>query len=152
MTNTCLLFQLAEKNVVQSHYVFYFLIVVIGTILSYGVFSMYSLISKSAVENIVNIVSFGTFIVLFAGALAYPLLYVFGAEKSDGIVLGGGMGGLFVAIALQGVVGYIVEMLAASGLPIASSLHVPILYTLFGMVMYIASYFIALSIYRKREF
>ncbi|MGZ0878057.1 hypothetical protein ACWZQY_019045 [Priestia megaterium] len=45
-----------------------------------------------------------------------------------------------------------VEILAASSLPIASSLHVPILYTLFGMVMYIASYFIALSIYRKREF
>ncbi|MCR8862729.1 ABC-2 transporter permease [Priestia megaterium] len=142
----------SRKNVVQSHYVFYFLIVVSGTILSYGVFSMYSLISKSAVEDIVNIVAFGTFIVLFAGALAYPLLYVFGAEKSDGIVLGGGMGGLFVAIALQGAVGYFVEILAASSLPIASSLHVPILYTLFGMVMYIASYFIALSIYRKREF
>ncbi|MEC1069342.1 ABC-2 transporter permease [Priestia megaterium] len=91
-------------------------------------------------------------IVGFAGALAYLLLYVFGAEKSDGIVLGGGMGGLFVAIALQGVVGYIVEILAASSLRVASSLHIPILYTLFGMVMYIASYFIALSIYRKREF
>ena len=91
-------------------------------------------------------------IVGFAGALAYPLLYVFGAEKSDGIVLGGGMGGLFVAIALQGVVGYLVEILAASSLPVASSLHVPILYTLFGMVMYITSYFIGLSIYQKREF
>jgi len=43
------------------------------------------------------------------------------------------MGGLFVAIALQGAVGYIVEILAASGSPVASSLHVPILYTLFGM-------------------
>ncbi|SDD24821.1 hypothetical protein SAMN04487777_103202 [Priestia aryabhattai B8W22] len=62
------------------------------------------------------------------------------------------MGGLFVAIALQGAVGYIVEILAASGSPVASSLHVPILYTLFGMLMYIASYFIALSISRKREF
>ncbi|GAB1794961.1 hypothetical protein PMEGAS228_14790 [Priestia megaterium] len=143
---------ISRKNVVQSHYIFYFLIVVSGTILSYGVFSMYSLISQSAVEDIINIVSFGTFIVFFAGALAYPLLYVFGAEKSDGIVLGGGMGGLFVAIALQGVVGYLVEILAASSLPVASSLHVPILYTLFGMVMYIASYFIALPIYRKREF
>jgi ABC-type transport system involved in multi-copper enzyme maturation permease subunit len=142
----------SRKNVVQSHYIFYFLIVVTGTILSYGVFLMYALISKSAVENIVNIVSFGTFIVLFAGAIAYPLLYLFGAEKSDAIVLGGGMGGLFGAIALQGVVGYIVEILAASSLPVASSLHVPILYTLFGMVMYITSYFIALSIYRRREF
>jgi ABC-2 type transport system permease protein len=143
---------ISRKNVVQSHYVFYFLIVVSGTILSYGVFSMYSLISQSAVEDIINIVSFGTFIVLFAGAIAYPLLYLFGAEKSDGIVLGGGMGGLFVAIALQGAVGYFVEILATSSLPVASSLHVPILYTLFGMVMYIASYFIGLSIYQKREF
>lgn len=113
---------------------------------------MYALISQSAVEDIINIVSFGTFIVLFAGALAYPLLYVSGAEKSDGIVLGGGMGGLFVAIALQGSVGYVVEILAVSSLSIASSLCVPILYTLFRMLMYIASYFIALSIYRKREF
>lgn len=62
------------------------------------------------------------------------------------------MGGLFVAIALQGAVGYLVEILVASSLPIASSLHVPILYTLFGMVMYITSYFIGLSIYQKREF
>jgi len=53
---------------------------------------------------------------------------------------------------LQGAVGYLVEILAASSLPIASSLYVPILYTLVGMVMYIASYFIALSIYQKREF
>lgn len=62
------------------------------------------------------------------------------------------MGGLFVAIALQGAVGYLVEIVAASSLPIASSLHVPILYTFFGVVMYITSYFIGLSIYQKREF
>ncbi|MGG1366314.1 hypothetical protein ABE322_11030 [Priestia megaterium] len=58
----------------------------------------------------------------------------------------------YISMFLQGAVGYLVEILAASSLPVASSVHVPILYTLFGMVMYIASYFIALSIYRKREF
>lgn len=96
---------ISRKNVVQSHYIFYFLIVVSGTILSYGVFSMYSLISQSAVEDIINIVLFGTFIVLFAGALAYPLLYVFGAEKSDGIVLGGGMGAFSLPLLYKELLG-----------------------------------------------
>jgi ABC-2 type transport system permease protein len=67
----------SRKNVVQSHYVFYFFIVVSGTILSYGVFFMYSFISKSAVEDIVNIVSFGTFIVLLSYFLPVHLLIRF---------------------------------------------------------------------------
>ncbi len=92
----------SRTNIVQSHYFFYLLIVVIGAVLSYGVFFVYSLGSDEPIvgsdepiDSIFNIVSFGTFIVLFAGAIVYPLLYMIGPEKSDAIVIGGAMGGVF---------------------------------------------------------
>ncbi len=82
----------SRTNIVQSHYFFYLLIVVIGAVISYGIFLVYSLGSDEPIDGIFNIVSFGTFIVLFAGAIVYPLLYMIGPEKSDAIVIGGAMG------------------------------------------------------------
>lgn len=88
----------SRTNIVQSHYVFYLLVVVIGAVLSYGVFFVYSLGSDEPIDSIFNIVSFGTFIVLFAGAIVYPLLYMVGPEKSDAIVIGGAMGGFLLPL------------------------------------------------------
>lgn len=99
-----------------------------------------------------NIVSFGTFIVLFAGAIVYPLLYMIGPEKSDAIVIGGAMGGLFATIGLQSVVGYVAEQLSPSFLHINPSLYVPIIYLMIGVILYLISFFIAAAIYRKKEF
>lgn len=93
-----------RNNIVQSHYLFYFFVAMVGALLSYGIFYIYDLISDTPMDNIFKIVSLGTFIVLFAGAIAYPLLYMIGPEKSDAIVIGGAIGGLFAAIGLQGAI------------------------------------------------
>lgn len=53
----------------------------IGALLSYGIFYIYGLISDTPMDDIFKIVSFGTFIVLFAGAIAYPLLYMIGRKN-----------------------------------------------------------------------
>lgn len=83
-----------RSNIVESHYFFYFLVVIIGTLLSYGIFYVYGLVSGTPIDDgIFKSVSLGTFIILNAGAIAYPLLYVFGAEKSDAITIGGACGG-----------------------------------------------------------
>ncbi|HBO5952129.1 UNVERIFIED_CONTAM: hypothetical protein FO487_18170 [Bacillus amyloliquefaciens DSM 7 = ATCC 23350] len=137
---------------VQSHYFFYLLVVVIGAVISYGIFFVYSLSAEEPVDGILNIVSFGTFIVLFAGAIVYPLLYIMGPEKSDAIVIGGAMGGLFTTFGLQSVVGYVTEKLPLSFLHINPSLYVPIIYIIIGVILYIISFFIAAAIYRKKEF
>ena len=66
-----------RNNIVQSHYLFYFLVVIIGTLLSYGIFYIHSFVSDTPIDNdIFKSVSLGTFIILNAGAIAYPLLYV----------------------------------------------------------------------------
>ncbi|ATP40320.1 hypothetical protein CSE16_09825 [Solibacillus sp. R5-41] len=142
----------SRRNIVQSHYLFYFLIAFIGAILSYGIFYIYDLVSITSIDGIFSIVSFGTFVVLFAGAIVFPLLYIFGPEKSDAIVLGSGMGGLFATIGLQSVVGYLIEQLPLSNLNINPSLYVPIIYLILGAIIYIISYFIAAFIYHKKEF
>ena len=141
-----------RNNIVQSHYLFYFFVAMVGALLSYGIFYIYDLISDTPMDNIFKIVSLGTFIVLFAGAIAYPLLYMIGPEKSDAIVIGGAIGGLFAAIGLQGVVGYLIEQSPLSNLSIDPSLSVPIIYIIFGVIMYILSFFISVFIYLRKEF
>ncbi|HEY4390021.1 MAG TPA: ABC-2 transporter permease [Paenibacillus sp.] len=142
-----------RRDIVQSHYFFYFSAVTIGTLLSHGELFVFRLVSGTSInEDILKMVSIGTFMVLIAGAIAYPLLYIFGAEKSDAITIGGAVGGLVASFGLQGLIGYLIEQLPLSNLYIDPSLYVSIMYTIFGLILYILSFFIALFIYRKKEF
>ncbi|MED0969629.1 ABC-2 transporter permease [Bacillus paramycoides] len=138
-----------RSNIVQSHYLFYFLVVIIGTLLSYGIFYVYGLVSDTPIDDgILKSVSLGTFIILNAGAISYPLLYVLGAEKSDAITIGSAGGGLLATFGLQSLIGYLMEQLSLSN----SSLYVPILYTIFGLIIYILSFFVSVFVYKKKEF
>ncbi|MGG0458959.1 ABC-2 transporter permease [Bacillus mycoides] len=138
-----------RSNIVQSHYLFYFLVVIIGTLLSYGIFYVYGLVLDTPIdEGILKSVSLGTFIILNAGAISYPLLYVFGAEKSDAITIGSAGGGLLATFGLQSLIGYLMEQLSLSN----SSLYVPIIYTIFGLIIYILSFFVSVFVYKKKEF
>ncbi|HDR8063277.1 ABC-2 transporter permease [Bacillus thuringiensis] len=140
-----------RSNIVESHYFFYFLVVIIGTLLSYGIFYVYGLVSGTPIDDgIFKSVSLGTFIILNAGAIAYPLLYVFGAEKSDAITIGGACGGLVIYFGLQSVIGYLIEQFPISNLN--ESVYVSILYIIFGVIIYTFSFFISVFIYRKKEF
>jgi len=140
-----------RSNIVESHYFFYFLVVIIGTLLSYGIFYVYGLVSGTSIDDgIFKSVSLGTFIILNAGAIAYPLLYVFGAEKSDAITIGGACGGLVIYFGLQSVIGYLIEQFPISNLN--ESVYVSILYIIFGVIIYTFSFFISVFIYRKKEF
>ncbi|MDR2994534.1 MAG: ABC-2 transporter permease [Bacillus cereus] len=140
-----------RSNIVQSHYFFYFSVVIIGTLLSYGIFYVHGLVSDTPIDDsIFKSVSLGAFIILNAGAISYPLLYVFGAEKSDAITIGGACGGLITYFGLQSVIGYLIEQFPISNLN--SSLYVSILYMIFGVIIYIFSFVISVFIYRKKEF
>ncbi|MFB7159463.1 ABC-2 transporter permease [Lysinibacillus sp. NPDC056232] len=140
----------SRTNIVQSHYFFYFTTVVIGTLLSCGIFYIHGLVSDTPLNGIYNTVSLGTFIVLFAGAVAFPFLYVFGSEKSDVITVGGAIGGYIATLGIQSLIRYLTEPL--SNLNIDPSFYVPIIFLTFGVVIYILSFFIATFIYYKKEF
>ncbi|GAA0497613.1 hypothetical protein GCM10008986_25770 [Salinibacillus aidingensis] len=139
---------ITRSNVVQSHYTFYFCIVIIGAVLSYCIFYVYNNMTETPTDSLFNIVAMGLFVVLVAGSIVYPLLYIFGANKSDAIVLGGGIAGFFARFGF----GYIVADLPLSSLKLDLSITIPILFITVGIILYIFSYFIALVIYQKKEF
>ncbi len=62
------------------------------------------------------------------------------------------MGGLFATFGLQSLVGYLIKQLPLSNLNIDTSFYVPIIYIIFGAIIYIISFFIAVFIYHKKEF
>lgn len=99
--------------------------------------------------GIFNIIAAGIFIVLFAGALIYPLLYIFGAEKSDAIVLSGGIVGLIIFFGLRSLMKDFVEQLSIQFNPY---IFLSIIFILLGFIIFILSYFVAVNIYHKKEF
>ena len=77
MKNMYLLYRLLEITLCKSHYLFYFIVVIIGTLLSYSIFYIYASVLDTPIDDdIFKSVSLGTFIILNAGAIAYPLLYI----------------------------------------------------------------------------
>ena len=82
----------------QSHYLFYFIVVIIGTLLSYSIFYVHASVSGTPIDDgIFKSVSLGMFIILNAGnSLSTPLY--FGAEKSDAITIGGACGDLLLIL------------------------------------------------------
>lgn len=147
--NYVLTLPVTRVDIVKSHYLFYFSILIVGALLCCGIFFVYNSFSNTPVNSISNVISFGIFIVLFAGSIIYPLLYTFGPEKSDAIVIGSGVGGLFATIGLQNLIGYLINQFSIT---IESSMFVAILYLLFGVIFYIISFLISVYIYHKKEF
>ncbi|MGG3840830.1 ABC-2 transporter permease [Paenibacillus thiaminolyticus] len=133
-----------RSNIVQSHYFFYFSVAFIGALLSYVILYVSNLMSDTPSAGIFNTVSIGTFIVLFVGAIVYPFLYIFGPEKSDGIIIGSGFVAVFATFGLRNLVDQIPN--------INPSLYVPVIYIIFGVIIYVLSYFISVFIYHKKEF
>lgn len=139
----------SRKKIVQSHYTFYLIVAILGALLSFGFVFVYHLLSDSSVMGIFNIIAAGIFIVLFAGALIYPLLYIFGAEKSDAIVLSGGIVGLIIFFGLRSLMKDFVEQLSIQFNPY---IFLSIIFILLGFIIFILSYFVAVNIYHKKEF
>jgi ABC-type transport system involved in multi-copper enzyme maturation permease subunit len=141
----------SRSNIVQSHYLFYFLVVIYGVLLSCGIFYLYDLISGTPIDGMLNSIFFGTFAVLLTGAINFPLYYIFGPEKSDSITLGSVGGAIVITIVSQDLVGYLAKHLT---LPNSNDpdLYAPIIYLIIGVITYALSLFFAIFIYRKKEF
>ena len=60
------------------------------------------------------------------------------------------MWGLVIYFGLQSVIGYLIKQFPISNLNL--SVYVSILYTIFGVIIYIFSFVISVFIYRKKEF
>ncbi|WP_342552383.1 ABC-2 transporter permease [Paenibacillus sp. FSL R7-0652] len=138
----------SRSHVVQSHYLFYFLVVIYGVLLSFAIFYVYSLVSGTEIYNMFHAIFFGTFAVLITGGINFPLYYIFGPEKSDSITLGSVGGAILITIVSQGIVGGLATSLNAND----PDQFVPIIYLLFGLLVYIISLCVSMFIYQKKEF
>lgn len=138
-----------RQQIVRSHYAFFFGVALFGALVSYVICLVHSSLFGGPSMKATDILTWGLFIVLFAGSVAFPLLYRFGADKSDSIVLGGSMGGLFVLFALQGFFAWVIERSDGMWNP---DLVVALGYTGIGLLLYGISYSVGGYIYRRREF
>ncbi|OMF63961.1 ABC-2 transporter permease [Paenibacillus sp. FSL R5-0766] len=138
----------SRSTIVQSHYLFYFLVVIYGVILSYSIFYIYDLVSGTPINEMSDSIFFGIFAVLLTGAINFPLYYIFGPEKSDSITLGSVGGAILITIVSQSLVGYVASFFN----PNNPDLLAPIIYLIFGVIVYIVSLWSAILIYRRKEF
>ncbi|MFV5770012.1 ABC-2 transporter permease [Mammaliicoccus sciuri] len=141
----------SKKNIVTSHYIFYFVNSSIGVIASFFIFFVYeNFFAKEENLNFLNSASLGIFIVLFGGSLVFPLLYLLGPEKSDAIVIGGGMSGLLFVFIIQELIKQFQKIFPL----IVKDTHftIPMIYIFLGMIIFLVSYYISKFIYFKKEF
>ncbi|WP_436870965.1 ABC-2 transporter permease [Mammaliicoccus sciuri] len=140
-----------KKNIVTSHYIFYFVNSSIGVIVSFFIFFVYdNFFVKEENLKFLDSASLGIFIVLFGGSLVFPLLYLLGPEKSDAIVIGGGMIGLLFVFIIQELIKQFQKIFPL----ILKDTHfiIPMIYIFLGIIIYLVSYYVSRIIYLKKEF
>jgi len=142
-----------RSTIVQSYYLFYFLFITIGVILSYGVVYIYTLLFQLPFNsnNVVELIAVDAVALLLAGAIVFPLLYNYGVEKSDVIIIAGVFGS-FISINNVSEIHYLLERPPLSNLNLNLSIYLPFLLFLVGILLFILSSLISLCIYRKKEF
>lgn len=141
----------SKKNIVTSHYIFYFVNSSIGVIVSFFIFFVYdNFFVKEENLKFLDSASLGIFIVLFGGSLVFPLLYLLGPEKSDAIVIGGGMIGLLFVFIVQELIKQFQKIFPL----ILKDTHfiIPMIYIFLGIIIFLVSYYVSRIIYFKKEF
>lgn len=139
--------------IVQSYYLFYFLSITFGVILSFGIVYIYSLLFQLSFNSnyVVELIALEAVTLLLAGAIIFPLLYYFGVKKSDVIIISG-VFGPFIALNNVKEIHYLLERPPLSNFNLDLSIYLPFILLLAGILLFLISFIVSLSIYRKKEF
>jgi len=139
--------------VMQSYYVFFFLIVIIGVILFVGVLYLHELFSIISIDfSLFRSITLAILSLLTMGGIIFPLIFMLGEEKSDFILfLSLGFMALVVNLVRVGVE-HLIEQPPLLKLNLDSLIHVPFIYILMSILIFLLSYVISLAIYCKKEF
>jgi hypothetical protein len=141
-----------RSTIVRSHYFFYLLTTVAGMAVTYGLLQIYFFATGSNI-NTGMLFTFG-FVVLLAGAISYPLLYRFGTEKSDVIIIVSVFSSFGIMMGLNYVLSVVPRLADITfnfrgGI---SSLTLSVVYFVVGLLLYGLSFVISKTIYNKKEF
>ncbi|MED4158931.1 ABC-2 transporter permease [Shouchella clausii] len=145
---------LKRREVVQSHYLFYSMMIVIGLVITVALFMIAeSIIGQVMTDSAVYKMMNGVGLVLIAGLLNYPLTYQLGTEKSDGILVFS----IMAAVGAFLLSSWLFEiLLGAVSLDALQGINLDLLFSgsflAVSLVLFIASYVIALYVFKRKEF
>ncbi|WZX99969.1 ABC-2 transporter permease [Bacillus sp. FSL W7-1360] len=141
---------LKRNHVVQSHYFFYVMTVLLGLVVTVVLFTVAELVAGGflTVYTISWMVN-GLGVTLVLGSVTYPLTYKLGIEKSQAAVVTG----VITAIGLFIFSRILYEIIVSHALQEAlRELLFSSLFLVMTLVLFILSYFIAVLIYKRKEF
>lgn len=136
-----------RHKIIQSKYVTFLLLFIISILLTFVLFFIAHLFIVPTFTTVFfNFLFRGMGLILCGAALTYPLTYILGTEKSDGITISSigfafGMFGL-VSILLQMIIGTI------EGFDRIFSVS----FLLVSIFLLIISYVISINVYKRKEF
>ncbi|QQK74883.1 ABC-2 transporter permease [Salicibibacter cibarius] len=139
-----------RAHVVQSHFLFFFMAMLSGLLVTTTMFVLADLVlgdvfTPLTMLSILN----GGGIALLLGIVAYPLTYRWGAEKADTVL----MLGVFVAVGLFLLSNWLyIEFIEEAFQGINHTLVFTAGFFVITLVLYIVSYGIALQVYKRKEF
>lgn len=141
---------LKRSHIVQSHYIFFSMMMVIGLLVTIVLFVIFELILGNTLtdQSVYSIMS-GVGIVLILGFFTYPLTYHFGTEKSDMVLFFG----IIAAIAIFYLSSLWYSMIITDTIQgINHDLVYSISFVAITLVLFIVAYVITLKVYKRKEF
>lgn len=148
-----LTFPVTRRTVIQSYYVFFFLIVMIGVILFVGILYVQELFSMISIDSsLYRSITLAILAMLTMGGIIFPLIFMLGEEKSDFILfLSLGFMALVVNLVRVGVE-HLIEQSPLLKFNLDLLIHVPFVYILISILIFLLSYVTSLAIYHKKQF
>lgn len=143
-----------RKQIVRAHYLFYGMTVLLAFIVAAGAVWIADLFIEEVLFDTTTYSVFGLGIALslLTGALWYPLLYLLGSEKSEGILIGALLFSILGTLGMERALGRII-----GGDLFLTRRHDPalllfLLYFFSSIFIYCLSFFIGQLIYERKEF
>lgn len=144
----------SRKQVVMSQYLFYLVVVTLGAVLSILILNVYTSIVSESIHTsfFFSIVGPGIGLILILGATIFPLLYYFGFEKSDGILVAAAVFSLFASIGLEKSLNYSFNNVEVVSKTFQLETYLPIAIVSICIVFLLLSCLMTVVIYNKKEF
>ncbi|AIC93055.1 ABC-2 transporter permease [Shouchella lehensis] len=142
-----------RAHIVFGHYLFYLAVLAIGIVITTVTFFVYFIVVEESYMQLLVQIAPSIMLVLLIGALIFPLLYLLGPEKSDGVLIVAAGAAILVSFLMERVVSNLVfERLAFNEAETSSMVVYSLTFVLIGLILYILSFLIALSVYKRKEF
>jgi len=143
-----------RKHVVQSHYLFFTILLLFGLLITITLFVLAEFIlGQILTEQMIYWIMNGVGIAITLGLVAYPLTYQLGTEKSDMAIIIGFIATFGLFFLSDALFNRIVSNLSPDTL---QGMNLGLLFSgsflAITLILFIVSYMISLPIYKKKEF